>query len=157
MSEPLTLTSLPLFPLGTALFPAGRLPLRVFEVRYLDMIGKCQRAGAPFGVVALAQGSEVRVAGAPPEQLQAVGTLAHIEQLGQPQPGLMTLVARGEHLRAMQTEGLRLAEPEGIETLRVDARDRVPEEKRGRRPVVPPRHGPKLGVDHGCCQHGDQA
>ena len=96
MSEPLTLTSLPLFPLGTALFPAGRLPLRVFEVRYLDMIGKCQRAGAPFGVVALAQGSEVRVAGAPPEQLQAVGTLAHIEQLGQPQPGLMTLVARGE-------------------------------------------------------------
>ena len=46
MSEDLlTLTSLPLFPLGTVLFPAGVLPLRVFEVRYLDMIGKCHRAG----------------------------------------------------------------------------------------------------------------
>ena len=51
--ELLTLTSLPLFPLGTVLFPGGVLPLRVFEVRYLDMIGKCHRAGAPFGVVAL--------------------------------------------------------------------------------------------------------
>ncbi len=45
---PLTLTSLPLFPLDTVLFPGGWLPLRVFEVRYLDMIGRCQRAGAPF-------------------------------------------------------------------------------------------------------------
>jgi len=62
---PLTLTSLPLFPLDTVLFPGGWLPLRVFEVRYLDMIGRCQRAGAPFGVVALAQGQEVRTPGAP--------------------------------------------------------------------------------------------
>jgi Lon protease-like protein len=40
MSAPLTLHSLPLFPLGTVLFPAGSLPLQVFEVRYLDMIGE---------------------------------------------------------------------------------------------------------------------
>jgi Lon protease-like protein len=61
---PLTLHCLPLFPLGTVLFPGGVLPLRVFEVRYLDMVGKCHRSGAPFGVVALAEGHEVRVAGA---------------------------------------------------------------------------------------------
>jgi Lon protease-like protein len=36
---------LPLFPLGTVLYPGGLLPLRIFEVRYLDMIGKCHRAG----------------------------------------------------------------------------------------------------------------
>ena len=51
MSEALTLTSLPLFPLGTVLFPDGMLPLQIFEVRYLDMIGKCHKTGAPFGVV----------------------------------------------------------------------------------------------------------
>ncbi|HCL86187.1 MAG TPA: peptidase S16, partial [Comamonadaceae bacterium] len=59
MSQALTLTSLPLFPLSTVLFPGGSLQLRVFEVRYLDMVRKCQAAGAPFGVVALADGSEV--------------------------------------------------------------------------------------------------
>lgn len=94
--EPLTLTSLPLFPLGTVLFPDGVLPLRVFEVRYLDMVGKCQQTGAPFGVVALAQGHEVRTPGAAPDQLETVGTLAHIRHLERPQPGLMLLQCHGE-------------------------------------------------------------
>ena len=30
-------TELPLFPLNTVLFPGGRLPLRIFEQRYMDM------------------------------------------------------------------------------------------------------------------------
>ena len=63
MAAALTLQSLPLFPLGTVLFPDGVLSLRVFEVRYLDMIGKCHKAGAPFGVVSLTQGNEVRQPG----------------------------------------------------------------------------------------------
>ncbi|MFY3385296.1 LON peptidase substrate-binding domain-containing protein [Paracidovorax sp. MALMAid1276] len=95
MTQPLTLTSLPLFPLGSVLFPGGVLALRVFEVRYLDMVRKCQQAGAPFGVVSLTQGSEVRQAGAPDEQFSDVGTLAIIEQLDTPQPGLITLQCRG--------------------------------------------------------------
>jgi Lon protease-like protein len=53
MLPALTLSSLPLFPLGAVLFPDGMLPLRIFEVRYLDMIAKCHKAGAPFGVVCL--------------------------------------------------------------------------------------------------------
>ena len=92
----LTLTSLPLFPLGTVLFPGGVLPLRVFEVRYFDMVGNCHRNGAPFGVVMLTQGQEVRAAGAAPEQLAPVGTLAHISALQQPQPGLLLVRCRGE-------------------------------------------------------------
>ncbi len=97
MAHPLlTLTCLPLFPLGTVLFPGGQLPLRVFEVRYLDMIGRCHRAGAPFGVVALAQGQEVRTPGAPRERLQPVGTLARITALEQPQPGLLLIQCQGE-------------------------------------------------------------
>ena len=96
MSRPLTLTSLPLFPLNTVLFPGGDLALRVFEVRYLDMVRKCQRAGAPFGVVALAAGQEVRQAGAPDERFHPVGTLASIAQLETPQPGLITLRCHGQ-------------------------------------------------------------
>lgn len=95
MTQPLTLSSLPLFPLGSVLFPGGLLALRVFEVRYLDMVRKCHQAGAPFGVVALTQGREVRQAGAPEEQFNDVGTLAVIEQIDAPQPGLITLLCRG--------------------------------------------------------------
>ncbi|WP_137896637.1 LON peptidase substrate-binding domain-containing protein [Ramlibacter sp. 2FC] len=108
MSEPLLLSSLPLFPLGTVLFPDGVLPLRIFEVRYLDMIGKCHRAGAPFGVVALSQGAEVRLPGAPAETLHPVGTLARIEALEQPQPGLMLVRCRGlQRFRITQQHQLR--------------------------------------------------
>lgn len=95
MPQALCLTSLPLFPLNTVLFPGGALALRVFEVRYLDMVRKCQAAAAPFGVVALTAGQEVRRAGVPDEQFESMGTLAFIEQMQSPQPGLITLHCRG--------------------------------------------------------------
>ncbi len=94
MPTVLTLQSLPLFPLNTVLFPGGLLPLRVFEVRYLDMIGRCQRAGAPFGVVCLTQGNEVRQPGSK-EAFCSVGTLATITDFDNPQPGLMIIRASG--------------------------------------------------------------
>jgi uncharacterized protein len=94
MPSVLTLQSLPLFPLGTVLFPGGILPLRVFEVRYLDMIGRCHRAGAPFGVVCLTEGNEVRQPGAR-EAFSSVGTLASITQFDTPQPGLLMIRANG--------------------------------------------------------------
>lgn len=103
-AEPLTLSQLPLFPLQTVLFPGGWMSLRIFEVRYLDMIGRCHKAGAPFGIVALSEGSEVRRIDphAPPsgdsfakEVFHAVGTMAQIEHLERPQPGLMLIRCRG--------------------------------------------------------------
>jgi Lon protease-like protein len=104
MPEALTLRSLPLFPLGAVLYPGGLLPLRIFEVRYLDMIGKCHKAGAPFGVVSLTEGSEVRrpaEPGAPTgdgfanEVFSTVGTLATITEFSIPQPGLMVIRCTG--------------------------------------------------------------
>ena len=94
MPSVLTLQSLPLFPLNTVLFPGGLLPLRIFEVRYLDMIARCQRAGAPFGVVCLTQGNEVRQPGAK-EAFCSVGTLATITDFENAQPGLMIIRASG--------------------------------------------------------------
>lgn len=104
MAEALTLSQLPLFPLQTVLFPGGWMSLRVFEVRYLDMIGRCQKAGAPFGVVCLSEGSEVRRIdpdasptgnGFAREVFHSVGTMASIEQMERPQPGLMLIRCRG--------------------------------------------------------------
>lgn len=100
----MTLDSLPLFPLGSVLYPGGVLPLRIFEVRYLDMVGKCHKLGTPFGVVALTQGAEVqRLAGSGPtgdafanESFEAVGTLATITEFSSPQPGLMVIRCVGE-------------------------------------------------------------
>src|SRR3954468_20928573 len=107
MSSALTLQSLPLFPLSTVLFPGGVLPLRIFEVRYLDMIGKCYKAGAPFGVVSLTQGSEVRQPGST-EAFAQVGTLATIHDFEQPQSGLMLLRATGtQRFRITASDQLR--------------------------------------------------
>ena len=109
------LTDLPLFPLQSVLFPGGLLPLQIFEVRYLDMIGKCHKAGTPFGVVCLTEGREVRQRegglkaptatagsevkpkgeGFANEAFHAVGTLAKITQFERPQPGLMVVRCTG--------------------------------------------------------------
>ena len=80
--------AIPLFPLGRALFPSGVLPLRIFEVRYLDMIKKCIASQTGFGVVQLVSGQEVRV----PESTETflrIGTLARIAEWQAPMPGLL--------------------------------------------------------------------
>ena len=101
---PTTLAQLPLFPLESVLFPGGLLPLQIFEVRYLDMIGRCHKAGTPFGVVCLSEGREVRqrAASAGPtgdafahEAFFPIGTLARIDELQRPQPGLMMVRCTG--------------------------------------------------------------
>ncbi len=97
------LSELPLFPLGTVLFPGGLLPLRIFEVRYLDMISRCHREGTPFGVVSLVRGSEVRSALEPGGELFSdVGTLARIIEHSAPQSGLLVIRCRGEERFAVQ-------------------------------------------------------
>jgi Lon protease-like protein len=113
------LHSLPLFPLGTVLFPGGLLPLRIFEVRYLDMIGKCRKADAPFGVVSLTSGSEVRKAGADAESFAAIGTLAMIREFESPQSGLLQIECVGtQRFRVcsneLQKHGLWVAEVEAV-------------------------------------------
>jgi Lon protease-like protein len=116
MTEPLSLFSLPLFPLGTVLYPGGSLPLRIFEVRYLDMVRKCQRSGAPFGVVLLTQGTEVDTAkpdGLPAgscsrEAFHAIGTLATIVECREPQPGQVMVRCTGtQRFCVTRTEKLK--------------------------------------------------
>lgn len=115
-----TFMALPLFPLQTPLFPGGSLPLRVFEVRYLDMIGNRQKAGEPFGVVCLSEGTDTRrratgTPGGKPsgdgfarEAFFPVGTLAHITKFERPQPGLMMIGCVGaQRFRVQRSEQLK--------------------------------------------------
>ncbi|KRE96513.1 peptidase S16 [Frateuria sp. Soil773] len=82
---------LPLFPLDTVLFPGGRLQLRIFEPRYLDMVRECARRGSGFGVCLILRGRE---SGAPAVPT-AIGTVARIADFHSRGDGLLGIVAEG--------------------------------------------------------------
>jgi Lon protease-like protein len=131
-----SLNGLPLFPLQSVLFPGGSMPLRIFEVRYLDMIGSRHKAGLPFGVVCLSEGSDTRqrasdqAEGFAREAFYPVGTLARITKFERPQPGLMMIECIGaQRFRVDRSEqlkhGLWVAD---VELLADDAEVSVPED-----------------------------
>lgn len=93
-ANPDAVQALPLFPLGTAVFPGTLLPLRIFELRYLQMVGECERLNKPFGVVTLTQGAEVHRPGAPAERFEKIGTRMRLERTERPQPGLLHIWCR---------------------------------------------------------------
>ena len=106
--------ALSLFPLQTVLFPEGLLSLKVFEARYLDLVGSCLREGKPFGVVALKQGSEVRQ-GTDKVAFEKLGTLAELIDVDSPQPGILHVRCRGGQrfdvkTSSQQPDGLWVAE-----------------------------------------------
>jgi uncharacterized protein len=92
VSEPL-----PLFPLGTVLFPGALLPLHVFEERYRLLVGElvARPDGEPkqFGVVALREGREVGpvTAGA----LHRVGCIAELRRVQAYDDGRFDIVTTG--------------------------------------------------------------
>ena len=119
-TPPTDLATLPLFPLQCVLFPGGYLPLQIFEVRYLDMIGRAHKSGTAFGVVCLTEGREVRAAPSrstrdsrrgdsfPQEAFHEIGTLARITRLERPNPGLMTIRCTGtQRFRIRSREQLK--------------------------------------------------
>jgi hypothetical protein len=99
--------SLPLFPLNAVLFPGGRLPLRIFEQRYMDMAKACLKDSSPFGVCLIVEGKEVGEPAVPAD----VGTLARITTWDMPQLGVLQVVALGVQ-RFRITE--RRVEPGGL-------------------------------------------
>ncbi len=107
-------SNLPLFPLGTVLFPGGVLPLRVFEARYVDMMRECMKANQPFGVCLIKEGHEVGAPAVPHE----VGCLATITDFDMQQPGVLTIVTRGAgRIRVLDTH----AQANGLVRARAEA------------------------------------
>ncbi|MCR8921216.1 LON peptidase substrate-binding domain-containing protein [Dasania sp. GY-MA-18] len=89
--------TIPLFPLKAVLFPKGRMPLQIFEPRYLDLVKDCLKTNTGFGVAWLRQGSEVSVASQPQgTKLADVGTYASIVDWHSLENGLLVVVIEGE-------------------------------------------------------------
>ncbi|HMQ32516.1 MAG TPA: LON peptidase substrate-binding domain-containing protein [Chloroflexaceae bacterium] len=88
---------LPLFPLGTTLFPGATLNLHIFEERYRLMIARCLEQQSPFGVVLIREGDEVEEGrlGARPAEPYTVGTAAEISANVRLEDGRYLLTAVG--------------------------------------------------------------
>jgi Lon protease-like protein len=117
--------NIPLFPLSAVLFPDGPLPLRIFEVRYLDMISRCLREDGEFGVVQIRTGTDVGEV-----ETANVGTLARIVDWYQGSDGILGITARGTrkfalHGMSRQPDGLYVGE---IEVLAGEPQLALPDE-----------------------------
>jgi len=111
-------SELPLFPLQTVLLPEGRLALRVFEPRYVDMVAKCLRGANRFGVVAIRDGAEVGEA-----TTYDYGTSAEIVDWHQEPGGLLGILAVGrDPFRLLATRRL----PDGLYVGNVEWLDAAP-------------------------------
>jgi Lon protease-like protein len=112
-------STLPLFPLHTVLFPGGPLALRIFEPRYLDMVRRCFREQGEFGVVLIIEGAEAGVA----DTIASIGTTARLVDFDPLPDGLLGITCVGGrrfrlHSRDQQGDGLNVGE---IELLPEDA------------------------------------
>ena len=110
-----SLARVPLFPLHTVLYPGGRLPLRIFEQRYIEMAKVCLRDDTPFGVCLIVRGNEVLPKGGAAPEFAKVGTLARIEGWDMPEQGILHVTAAGGtrfevRLHTVQDDGLVVAE-----------------------------------------------
>lgn len=86
---------LPLFPLGTVLFPGMVLPLHVFEERYRQLVRDLLDDPEPrrFGVIAIREGRETGVDGV--TSLYGVGCVTEIREVESHDDGRFELVTVG--------------------------------------------------------------
>ena len=125
---------IPLFPLGSVLFPGGILSLKVFEQRYLDMAADCLRRKAPFGICLIASGKEIGETATP----YPVGTLAHVIEADMQQLGILLLKVRGgQRFRIISS----VAQPDGllrgtVELIGEQEAKGVPEAQQGLLPLL---------------------
>lgn len=87
---------IPLFPLGTVLFPGLLLPLHVFERRYRDLVRDLLTAPHDqrrFGVVAIREGREVGADGI--RALYPVGCVARLRRVDPYDDGRFDIVSTG--------------------------------------------------------------
>ncbi len=118
----------PLFPLNVVLYPGGPLPLRIFESRYIDMIGERMRNDAPFGVLLIREGVESGGSASTWD----IGTLAKIVDFYQGSDGLLGVTAIGGQRFRLQSaeraaDGLNVGE---IELLPDEPRMALPDDFR---------------------------
>ncbi len=87
--------TLPLFPLGTVLYPGLLLPLNIFEDRYRELVRDLLDGPQPrrFGVIAIRQGRETGVDGI--SALYQIGCTATVREVAEQDDGRYHLVTVG--------------------------------------------------------------
>jgi uncharacterized protein len=87
--------TLPLFPLGTVLYPGLLLPLHIFEERYRQLVRDLLDGPEPrrFGVIAIRRGRETGVDGI--SSLHEIGCTALVRQIQEHDDGRFDLVTVG--------------------------------------------------------------
>jgi len=102
-------TRLPLFPLGTVLFPGLVLPLNIFEDRYRQLVQDLLEGPEPreFGVIAIRHGRETGIDGV--SDLYEIGCTAEVRQVEEYEDGRYGLVTVG--MRRFRLLGLHDADP----------------------------------------------
>jgi Lon protease-like protein len=90
---------MPMFPLGSVLLPHMPLTLRIFEERYLKLLGDMMEAEDPeFGVVLIERGQEVGGG----EKRFSLGTTARVAQIGSSEDFLGLVAAGGQRFRVTE-------------------------------------------------------
>ncbi len=117
---------LSLFPLKTVLLPGNKLPLKIFEPRYTDMIANCMRDHKPFGVVLIFQGEE----SVSDIEIFTTGTTATIIDFQNRADGLLGITVEGmQRFRINATRslpgGLLIAE---VEILHEEVIEHIPDQ-----------------------------
>jgi uncharacterized protein len=117
---------LSLFPVKTVLLPGNKLPLKIFEPRYTDMIAESMRDQKPFGVVLIYQGEET----ASDVEIFTTGTTATIIDFQNRNDGLLGITIEGlQRFRINATRslgnGLLVAE---TETLHEEVIEHIPDQ-----------------------------
>jgi Lon protease-like protein len=111
---------IPLFPLGTTLFPGGFIALKIFEARYLDMMRRCLREDTPFGVVSILDSKPIESDSGTVANFSNVGTLAKLEEFDAIQPALYMTKSYGTQRFKLitvkrESDGLWMGEVELID------------------------------------------
>ncbi|MBW7472881.1 LON peptidase substrate-binding domain-containing protein [Marinobacter sp. M216] len=83
--------NVPLFPLNSIVLPRGRIPLQLFEPRYIDMLTRCLKEDRGFVVVLLRDGAET----GPTASFYDIGTYVRIIDFQQLENGLLGITVEG--------------------------------------------------------------
>ena len=107
---------IPIFPLGTILFPYGRIPLQIFEPRYVDLVKNSLKTNTGFGLVFIKKGSEVAasVSAAIPTMV-STGCIGHIVDWDALPNNKFEIVIEGREL--FSCDGFSMAKDNLISTL----------------------------------------
>lgn len=107
----------PLFPLGSIVLPGGRLPLQLFEQRYLNMLSQVTGRDQGFVIVLMREPGPGSPSG---ESFHDIGTLVEVVDFSPLDNGLLGITVAGNHKVCIrrhwqEKDGLNRGELEALE------------------------------------------